>query len=67
MNLEEALDKVTAPPAKASEVYRFTREEIDHLQTTGQVTPLGEIPRFHMCGREIVPLVCGRRSYGYGA
>ena len=25
-----------------------------------------EIPKYHMCGREIVPLLCGRRTYGYG-
>lgn len=60
MNLVEQLDRVTAPPPKASRVRRLSREEIAQLSEHGMITPLDRIPQQHLCGKETVGLRWGR-------
>ena len=47
MDVWAEVDKRTAPPPSASPVRSLSREEIEALQASGQVTPVDQIPEAH--------------------
>lgn len=68
MDIEREFDRLTAPPASASAVRRLSREEIDRLLLAGQITPVEQIPQYHLSGyeRELTGLGSNRTGAKYG-
>jgi len=56
MDIEKEFDRVTAPPSSASSVRRLKKEEIEHLERAGMITPIhlmrknSWLPRVHVPG-----------------
>jgi hypothetical protein len=55
MNTVIELDRLTAPPFKASRIRILSRTEIDELVASGRITPVGLIPAMHHQSRISVP------------
>jgi hypothetical protein len=64
MDLFSELDKLTSPQFAASPVKMLSREEIEQLRTTGQVTPPEQIPEYHMPRRVSMPPASRHSSFG---
>jgi hypothetical protein len=63
MNIISMLDRLTEPEFVASPVKSLSRAEIEALQSTGEITPLEQIPRAHMEGRVSMTPKFGRGTY----
>lgn len=63
MDLYAELDKLTAPPFTKITCRVLSRDEIEALESAGQITRIDDIPYLHRMGRISIPAERKFNSY----